>query len=61
MRELEQKTLSDYLIGVLNRKGFDRRLASAREQTEEGGRTMALLLVDLDNFKLVNDTFGHPV
>ncbi|WP_224081764.1 diguanylate cyclase domain-containing protein [Cupriavidus laharis] len=61
MRELEQKTLSDYLTGLLNRKGFDRRLASAMEQAEGGGRAMALLLVDLDNFKLVNDTYGHAV
>lgn len=61
MRDLEQKTLSDYLTGLLNRKGFDRRLASAMAQTQAGGRTMALLLVDLDNFKRVNDNHGHAV
>ncbi|WER49910.1 diguanylate cyclase [Cupriavidus sp. WKF15] len=61
MRELEQMTLSDYLTGLLNRKGFARRLASAMEQAEGGAKAMALLLVDLDNFKLVNDTYGHAV
>ncbi|WP_316150599.1 diguanylate cyclase domain-containing protein [Cupriavidus sp. BIC8F] len=61
MRRLEQKTLSDYLTGLLNRKGFDRRLASAMEQSVGGAPLMALLLVDLDNFKRVNDTYGHAV
>ncbi|CAG9184953.1 sensor domain-containing diguanylate cyclase [Cupriavidus pinatubonensis] len=61
MRSLEQTTMSDYLTGLLNRKGFDRRLESAMVQSEEGSKIMALLLVDIDNFKLVNDTYGHPV
>ncbi|RDK06304.1 PAS domain S-box protein [Cupriavidus lacunae] len=61
MRELEQKTVSDYLTGLLNRKGFDRRLESAMALSETSGRIMTLLLVDLDNFKLVNDTYGHPI
>ncbi|CAG2161236.1 hypothetical protein LMG26411_08091 [Cupriavidus numazuensis] len=61
MRHLEQTILSDDLTGLLNRKGFDRRMESAMIQSEEGGQIVALLLVDLDNFKLVNDTYGHPV
>lgn len=59
MRALEQKTVSDYLTGLLNRKGFDRRLASALEHSDGSNRLIALLLVDLDNFKAVNDTYGH--
>ncbi len=61
MQTLKQKTLLDYSTGLLNRKGFDRRLASAMAKTAARAETMALLLVDLDNFKLVNDTYGHAV
>ncbi|WP_432258085.1 diguanylate cyclase domain-containing protein [Cupriavidus sp. TMH.W2] len=61
IRRLEQKTLLDYSTGLLNRKGFDRRLASAVAKTDAGEQMMALVLVDLDNFKQVNDTSGHAV
>ncbi|MFJ1258420.1 diguanylate cyclase domain-containing protein [Cupriavidus sp. CuC1] len=61
MRHLEQTTLLDDLTGLLNRKGFDRRFASATERSDGSGGLMALLLVDLDNFKAVNDTYGHVV
>ncbi|MFS8980263.1 diguanylate cyclase [Cupriavidus necator] len=61
IRHLEQTTQLDDLTGLLNRKGFDRRLASAMEQSDGSSRLMALLLVDLDNFKAVNDTYGHVV
>ena len=59
MRRLEQTTLLDHLTGLLNRKGFDRRLAAAFEQARDGLKPVALLLVDLDDFKDVNDTYGH--
>lgn len=61
LRRLEQTAMSDYLTGLLNRKGFDRYLESTMAQSEESSQVMALLLVDLDNFKLVNDTYGHAV
>lgn len=59
MQYLEEKAQSDPLTGLLNRTGFDRRLASTMAQTDANQQTMALLLVDLDNFKQVNDTYGH--
>lgn len=46
---------------LFNRKGFDRQLASARERADAGNLPMALLLVDLDAFKPVNDTYAHVV
>ncbi|WP_244222711.1 sensor domain-containing diguanylate cyclase [Cupriavidus lacunae] len=61
LRSLEAQTISDYLTGLLNRKGFDRRLAESMARASAGGRPLALLLVDLDDFKAVNDNFGHPV
>ncbi|HTJ93096.1 MAG TPA: diguanylate cyclase [Pararobbsia sp.] len=59
LRRLEQTTLVDHLTGLLNRKGFDRRMAAAFERSHDSLQPMALLLVDLDDFKDVNDTYGH--
>jgi diguanylate cyclase (GGDEF)-like protein/PAS domain S-box-containing protein len=63
-RVLDQQRLRhisehDTLTGVLNRRGFDRQLAQAAAQSRRHGVRSALLLVDLDQFKLVNDRFGH--
>ncbi|WP_152414911.1 MULTISPECIES: diguanylate cyclase [Cupriavidus] len=61
LRTLEAQTLSDHLTGLLNRKGFDRRLQEAMARADSADHGAALLLVDLDDFKAVNDSYGHPV
>ncbi len=61
LRSLEAQTLSDHLTGLLNRKGFDRRLQEMMARADANGHRAALLLVDLDDFKAVNDTHGHPI
>ena len=51
----------DFLTGLYNRFSFDERLEHAAAHAERYGHKLALLLIDLDDFKYVNDTYGHPV
>lgn len=61
LRSLEAQTLTDHLTGLLNRKGFDRRMAEAMTRASANHINAALLLVDVDDFKAINDTYGHAV
>ena len=51
----------DALTGLANREQSRGRLSSALAAAKESGRMMAVLYLDLDNFKRVNDTLGHAV
>jgi len=59
--QLEHDALYDPLTGLANRALFDDRLNRARENTSRYGESNAVFLLDLDDFKEVNDTFGHLV
>ncbi|AOU98126.1 hypothetical protein BI364_09295 [Acidihalobacter yilgarnensis] len=58
-RELEQLARHDSLTGLINRREFEHRLARVIESTEESNIQHALCFLDLDQFKLINDTCGH--
>lgn len=51
----------DALTGVFNRRHFDERLASECAGARRHMRPLSLIMVDVDNFKRVNDSLGHPV
>ncbi|TAA42659.1 putative bifunctional diguanylate cyclase/phosphodiesterase [Corallincola spongiicola] len=53
--------LADKLTGLANRQQFQLALEKAILQADEGKQKLALLFIDLDGFKQVNDTFGHSV
>lgn len=58
-RRAGEAARSDDLTGLGNDRFFHRRLTSALEHADASGGRVALLFLDLDNFKLVNDTHGH--
>ena len=51
----------DPLTGIANRRGFERALGIELERSLRRGHPFALVVVDLDDFKLVNDRHGHGV
>jgi diguanylate cyclase (GGDEF)-like protein len=55
--ETEEKADHDALTGLLNREGFEKVLVEIRKT----GRSGALLMIDIDKFKDMNDTYGHPI
>jgi len=59
--EAELRRLSEFdsLTGLANRKRLGDKLAEAIARSERSGETMALLFIDMDRFKAVNDTLGH--
>jgi diguanylate cyclase (GGDEF)-like protein len=61
LRVLETQALADPLTGLSNRRSFDRELAHAEVWLRRSGGPLALLSIDLDYFKAINDTWGHAV
>ncbi|WP_375741549.1 putative bifunctional diguanylate cyclase/phosphodiesterase [Pseudomonas boanensis] len=57
--QLESQAITDALTGLLNRRGFYQSLESVLARIERNGKRMAVLYLDLDGFKLINDSLGH--
>lgn len=60
-RELERLSTTDGLTGLMNRRAFQTNLENALDRAGRNGTSGALLFVDLDNFKQINDLKGHEV
>lgn len=58
---LEQENITDPLLGIFNRRCLDRRLLEEVLRAYRHRLDLALLMVDIDKFKQVNDTWGHQV
>jgi diguanylate cyclase (GGDEF)-like protein len=59
-RNLYESALRDRLTGVFNRGYFNNRLESDVAFALRHGKPLSLVLFDIDNFKQINDTYGHP-
>ncbi len=57
--QLQTQASVDALTGVFNRRGLETGFAQEQARAQRHGRPMSLLILDLDHFKRINDTFGH--
>jgi diguanylate cyclase (GGDEF)-like protein/PAS domain S-box-containing protein len=59
--QLYRISITDELTGLFNRRHFEKILAQKLPQSLEQNRSLCLALIDVDGFKFINDTYGHPV
>jgi two-component system, cell cycle response regulator len=55
----QERAMTDALTGLLNRYGLQRVLAYEHAEARRYSRPLSSLMIDLDNFKTINDTYGH--
>ena len=61
MREAESNALTDPLTGLPNARYMALRFDEEASRARRNGRPFQVVMLDLDDFKIVNDTFGHKV
>jgi diguanylate cyclase (GGDEF)-like protein len=59
LNEYRQKSRRDGLTGLFNRATFDELLQQSMSISEKTGANLSLILIDVDDFKKINDTYGH--
>ncbi|WP_415842728.1 diguanylate cyclase, partial [Pseudomonas reidholzensis] len=59
--ELRTLSITDVLTGIHNRRYFQERLKSELERAQRDGLELAVIMLDIDHFKRINDEFGHAV
>ena len=58
-QHLEYQTQVDSLTGLFNRRAFEKKIDEEFERANRYGHPLSLLILDIDNFKSINDTYGH--
>lgn len=58
--ELQGLATTDSLTGLMNRRAFEKTLHTDLEYCKRYGHQLSLILIDVDDFKVYNDNFGHP-
>lgn len=61
LSQLSEKVSIDQLTGVLNRRGLDEAMQREIARAQRGGTQLCVALLDIDNFKFFNDSYGHHV
>lgn len=59
-RQVEQQSLTDQLTGIANRRRYDRHSMTKWHDAVRLQVPLSIFMFDIDNFKIYNDTFGHP-
>lgn len=58
--QLEEQAIRDGLTGLFNRRYFEETILAERAKAERAKTPLSIVLMDIDHFKRVNDTYGHP-
>jgi two-component system chemotaxis response regulator CheY len=59
--QMERMTMYDYLTGLLSRRAVYAHLQGETERVNREGRSLSIMMLDLNNFKALNETYGHIV
>jgi diguanylate cyclase (GGDEF)-like protein len=60
-QSMEHRATTDGLTGLTNHRAFQERLTQIHALAERTGQRYSIILTDIDHFKSINDTYGHPV
>ena len=58
-QHLEYQTQIDSLTGLFNRRAFEKKIGEEFERSKRYGNPLSIVILDIDNFKKINDTYGH--
>ena len=61
LEEAEREATRDVLTGLYNRKYFNKAIQALQDHYREEGAPFSVIMMDIDHFKKINDTFGHKV
>jgi len=60
IEQLQKESVTDALTGLGNRRHFERRMLTEMGRARRFGQPLGLIILDIDDFKIYNDTYGHP-